>query len=652
MRHLILAFACVFSACSSSSGGWSWAPDEVLRRPPTIAKPDSEATYLLREARVTLGFRKNKGYTHLSQHAVLKVLSEKGYHYASVRVPYNKRAEVVGFEARTIGADGAVQAVRPENVFEDESDRSDDKDNYRVRVFAFPGVKVGSVLEYRYTLEYPYVVGYLSDFVAAEIPTEDFRLEIIADERVPIRFKAYNAPKTIALKELEAGARHLLLTAQQVAPFENQVLAPDRGELDAWWAIAVQALIFGGEIYPINRDWDSTFDRRAETLLKDADKFHDGARPPIDVSGCGDPACRVRRALSWVNQVAPANGQWPWPGKDRMQEVLDRGEASGTDRGRILARALETLEVEYLFAFTSEREATKPDLEAPSTELLNHLLLYLPSQASLGATWIDPGCGYCGLGQISERLNGSQALVLTETTDGPGHVKYVTRWETIRGEPGPTAVRRRDLELRWREGGDVELGVVQSHRGRMAQRVFGDTREWSQERWKKDADEKMKLIFPSGELLKYEPVTLNRQDWQTTYKLEVLARAHAVVDGDRLILPLTFLEQYWDGAMKSDDRRFELVVRDTEHNQDVLAVPIPAGYQLESAPPALKVEGGLFRLDFEARPGDGVVVVHRHLDFTSGRMPKGQYEAARRVFDALRQTQKGSLVFKRGAAAP
>src|SRR5436305_623827 len=90
------------------------------------------------------------------EHDVLAILGEKGFKYADVRVGYRSNANIVSFAARAIDPDGTVRAVEPQNVHDDVALASEvDDENYKIRVFGFPGVKVGSVLEYQYTIEAP-----------------------------------------------------------------------------------------------------------------------------------------------------------------------------------------------------------------------------------------------------------------------------------------------------------------------------------------------------------------------------------------------------------------------------------------------------------------------------------------------------------------
>lgn len=90
---------------------------------------------------------------HHSFYARIKVLQEKGKELATVEIPYQRGSFKVTFiQGRTIHPDGTVIPLtgKPEDLL---AAKSADKQIGRM-VFNLPSVEVGSILEYRYRLEY------------------------------------------------------------------------------------------------------------------------------------------------------------------------------------------------------------------------------------------------------------------------------------------------------------------------------------------------------------------------------------------------------------------------------------------------------------------------------------------------------------------
>ncbi|GAG76214.1 unnamed protein product, partial [marine sediment metagenome] len=118
---------------------------------PTIDDyPDAHAVYLLREAKFEI-----QTISTFSEHIIVKVLKAGGKKYANVKVPFWKDCKVLDLKARTIKPNGEIVNLIKENIFE-----VTDFPEYimyadrKAKVFTFPAVDTGCVLEYTYTLGY------------------------------------------------------------------------------------------------------------------------------------------------------------------------------------------------------------------------------------------------------------------------------------------------------------------------------------------------------------------------------------------------------------------------------------------------------------------------------------------------------------------
>ena len=94
-----------------------------------------------------------------SYYARIKILSEKGKELATVEIPYLRgNFKVTAIEARTIHADGTVipLAGKPEDlmIVKTKSKKGNDPFQVNQKIFTLPSVEVGSILEYRYQLDY------------------------------------------------------------------------------------------------------------------------------------------------------------------------------------------------------------------------------------------------------------------------------------------------------------------------------------------------------------------------------------------------------------------------------------------------------------------------------------------------------------------
>jgi Domain of Unknown Function with PDB structure (DUF3857)/Transglutaminase-like superfamily len=143
-----LPFLLFFPSLPALAQGWIQPTPEELKMTAEPAAPNAAAIYLYRDERAD-------DLHHLHSLSVrLKVLTEEGKRYADVELGYDGGGifDVKAIDARTIHSDGTVIPFtgKPyEKVLEKSQTFT-----YKAKVFSLPDVQVGSILEYRYTLDY------------------------------------------------------------------------------------------------------------------------------------------------------------------------------------------------------------------------------------------------------------------------------------------------------------------------------------------------------------------------------------------------------------------------------------------------------------------------------------------------------------------
>lgn len=147
--RLILAFL-VVTALTGCAAGPKWAEIDIARTPAQERYPDADAVVLFDKG--SFEFEEQILFT---RHVAIKILNPSGLKHANVDVDLSPGDEVDRIEGRTIRRDGSVVELKPSDVHEVPS--FPDFVLYseaRALVFAMPGVQVGSVIEYKYTLVY------------------------------------------------------------------------------------------------------------------------------------------------------------------------------------------------------------------------------------------------------------------------------------------------------------------------------------------------------------------------------------------------------------------------------------------------------------------------------------------------------------------
>ena len=115
--------------------------------------PNAGAVILLDEGTSEIFGDSKIGFTIFERHRVVKIFNGSGYRHANVSVAYNQDSEIEILEARTISADGKITVLKEEDIFDITlyphfifySDQ-------KAKLFTFPAVDDGCILEYKYRL--------------------------------------------------------------------------------------------------------------------------------------------------------------------------------------------------------------------------------------------------------------------------------------------------------------------------------------------------------------------------------------------------------------------------------------------------------------------------------------------------------------------
>lgn len=125
---------------------WGAIPDEDFKMTTYEADPEADAVILGHYASIEADLSRQYEVSY-DYHIRMKILTKEGVDRASETIPYYKKEKITGFKAHTINGSKVTKV--------DKKDMFDEKvtgDLYR-KNFAFSDVQVGSIIEYKYTLQ-------------------------------------------------------------------------------------------------------------------------------------------------------------------------------------------------------------------------------------------------------------------------------------------------------------------------------------------------------------------------------------------------------------------------------------------------------------------------------------------------------------------
>jgi hypothetical protein len=632
---------------------WSALPERVdpaLHPGAAAAMLDVDVEWLLYLAPTGVPFAQHR------RHEVVQILGEPGLRYADVRIPLYNNGRLKLVRARAIGPDGAVQEVAAESLLGDEAGASAERDfdTVRFKSFRFPDVRVGSVLEYVYVVETPdWVPTRIVERPAPGVPVRRYHAEVRVSEGIRYAMQLYNQPGA------KIDVRHDGDMVSLVVDAHDLPWAPEERDQPPWllaepfWMYRTQQYHTGAGDHHVALDWPHAMTPVGRGLYVDNGRLLDGAALERPGAGCTDKRCVLERAIAQARERAELTGFDDGWNPRPVREVVESGTATGDEKAIYLWALLDKAELHPRYAYVNRRLGELVDKAFPSPALLDHLLLYLPAQDGLPATWIDPACESCAPGELPERLSDGQAVVFWAEKDALGAPDY--RAEVTNIEPAAHSaprVARRGYDVTLAPTGDAEVAVTDELTGAAARDERTRRRGLDADGWRRDAEEFVKQRAATGHLVESGAMEFDRAAGRGRRALRFTAAGFATLDGDRLRAPLSLLLSSYDDAYLATDRTRPIYHEDPELIDERVTLHVPAGWEVAELPAHQSATSPAADYELDVRSEGGVVTARRTLSTRLGRFPTAQYPAIRSAVRAYSAAREQVIVLRRQPAPP
>lgn len=646
---LCLALFTALPACMPKLA-WQWSTDPQLKALPRERADGAAAAYLLKERRILLVSNwRSPSYTQWQQHDVLAIHGEKGFSYANVRVPYRADAKFVAFAARTISPTGEISVVEPASIKDDVAREADgDDDDYKVRIFSFPDVKVGSVLEYQYTIEGPRVYTSLREYTNSELPVDRYVLELQGTKDLIFAAKAYNTDKQWTSSD-EGDTWKLSWTMENIPATTEESFAPDRRLRDPWWVWVVRQFSKYNVVVDANTDWATTYKGLAKRFYFDHDEYYADFAPAVELAGCDATSvpkeCRIDRVLGWLRREVPFRG---FDDSSRnAKEIVAKGSAVSEEKVRLAFRLLANAGIRAELAFVNRNLEGLNDPGFPYYYGYNHQLLHVPKQDGLPRRlWIDPSCEHCTVGQVPSWSKGAEALIIHAEKPLLASTPEV-KVETLKvdGEDPVPERLARITKLVLDASGRAKIHTTNEAHGREAQNLWNDKRTWTDEDYKKNAAEVAAGRITTAVVDGYTRVVKDDALQKASRSFELSAPGYATEDGGQLIVPLLALSPDYESTFGEEHRKLDIAVKHPEHRVESLVIEVPAGFVPSKLPAKEHVSTPCFELDLGAEVKGGTVEITRSIRFKPGLYDDQAHATLREGMKRWVALRKSNVVF-------
>lgn len=652
-RRLLIFLCSLLSLCitlPSWAAEWTQPTPDELKMTSDSAAPDAPAVFLYREEIID-----DKAHFH-RVYARIKILNEKGKEeFSDIEIPYEAGgSNVRSVDGRTIHADGAVVPFTSK-PWTKELEKSGGV-KWMEKGFSMPDVQVGSILEYRYEIQYDDNWFEPPDwFLAQKVFTHKAHYHFVPTTRTNLVFRdakghedAVN--RLLYLPALPDGVRvregmdGYDLVVDNVRALPQEEFEPPLGSF-AYRLVFYYSPTFTG----------ADFWKEAEkSWSKDVDRF-------------ANPSDRIRQAVAQI--VAPGDTDEQKLRKiytavmtvENTRFTREHTAAENKAEGLKIKTAADIWEqkrgtddeITRLFismARAAGMKAYAMIVTERNRNLLNLGYLYWGQledeiaivQVNGKEIYFDPGQRYCEYGKLHWMHTLMQGV---RQTDGGPATAFT---------PGPTFKDNQTMQT-----AELTLGPEGTVSGQVRITMNGtDALRWRQEALRSDEQETKKRFeqelqerVPSGITIKTNHFIALTDPNSVLMAIVDVSGSVGTATGKHVILPSAFFEANSRPPFAEEKREAPVDLRYPYIRQDDVKLALPPGFTVDTLPKDAQIpypKMATYATHYEQK--DGVYRQQRVLVVGNTIYHAEEYGQLRDFFQKTSAQDQEQVLLKRGAA--
>jgi hypothetical protein len=575
-------------------------------------------------------FAGSDGNSSFSRYRRLLVLDTDAVErYRSVELPYDKATKITALQARVLKRDGRVMSPAKKEIY-DKVILSYQGRSIKARVFAFPGVEPGDIIEYLFVQKMPIErvprILLREDLYVAKklvicnllpvpvIPRELFNeLKDFVFQPDWHLLRADDLTKRVQVLPDRNNPKRLEIECRDLRPMPDEPYMPPLDEIAPFFVRSYRFPYqdkkkpYWGRVAEAYGEATRQFVAGDKALRKWLEPVSSGPRDlDRDLEGCFRLIQGNIKNSDFPDSLGQALDD---PECKDVSKVVSGGRGNTEDINRVLVRMLQRLGYTATIFWIKDRTQ---GLFEPKWESLSQFTLSgVAVQAGSGFRWLFPGMPHAVPRSMPWPALDSQALLESPPTGKPDPA-----FPLFSQTPSATADSNRiELVARLRPDPDGSL------RGRLTVtwRCLnnpGLVAELQGEGAKETCDRVRPEVLSPQLIPAVRDESATASGLSIVYRCSLAVEGAAVSTGGRTVLT--------PGSIRGDDYRFTMTGRETEihfrhpiNYASKVIVELPAGYQVETLPAEdlTRTDAASHRMKWNSE--DGAVVVNRDLKIGS-----------------------------------
>jgi len=642
----LLALLTIVCPRRASASGFQPVSAEELKMTAEPNAPGAPAILLFRQVD-----RDDNGRTsHEDNYFRHKILTEEGRKYADVEIPfYKEEGNIVNLRARTIRPDGSI--VNFDGKAFDKTIAKAKGLKYMAKTFTLPDVQVGGIIEYYYTLDLAEQYIYDSHWILSnELFTKTARFSLKPYEG----YGGFNLrwswnwlpPGTSQPKE---GPDHFIrLEAANIPAFQTEDFMPPENELKSRVDFIYSEDSFESDPVKFWKRAGKELNGKLESFLGKRQSME----PALSqiVSANDPPETKLEKIYARVQQIRNTTYEVRKTQQEEKREkqkdatnvedIWKRGYGDGYQLTWLYLALVRAAGIEAYGVWVSDRsnyfflpqEMNKERLDA------NVVLVKLNGKD----IYCDPGAAFTPFGMLPWVETNVSGLRLDK--DGGS-------WVTTSIPPSSESRIVNKARLKLQDNGDLEGTLQETFTGMEALQRRVEERNLDETDRRKFLEDEVKEYIPAA----VDVELTNKPEWDSSaptlvaeFRLRVPGWCSAA--GHRALVSVGLFSGSEKRLFDHTNREHPIYFEYPFEKVDDVSMELPAGWRIESVPPALNRDERVVAYSLKVEKDKGELHLSRDVNVDFLLLEAKYYLALRKFFQEVRAGDEQQIVLQPGAA--
>ncbi len=636
---LILAALWVGTIPKALAGeSWPTISQDELKMTGEPKAPGAPAVYLYRQVD-----RDDGRNGHEFDLARIKILTEEGRKYADVEIPFVKeQAQVHGIKARTIQPDGTIADFNGK-VYEKTVVKAKGF-KYLAKTFTLPDVRVGTIIDYSYSIDLN--EGYVYDsrwILSEELFTRKAKFSLKPNPDFALRWSWPIGLPPGTKPPIKEG-NDVRLESENIPAFQVEDYMPPEDSLkfrvDFVYSEGMPETDQTKFWKQQGKKWYGSFDgfvnkRKAmEQAVSQIVSPNDA--PEAKLQKIYDRVLQVRNTSFEREKTAQEEKRAKQKDINNVEDVWKRGYGDARAVNWLFIALARAAGVDAHSVFVSPRSYYFFDPRAMNPAQLNAdvVLVKLPGKD----VYLDPGAKFAPFGLLPWYETDVQGLLLDK--DGG-------QWVLTFLPDSSLAKTERKADLTLSEDGALEGKLTVTYGGLEALELRTDEREEDDAGRKTTLENLVKESIPTG----VDVDLINKPDW-TSASPTLVAEYHLKVPGwvsgagRRALMPLGLFGSSEKHVFEHADRVHNLYFRHPYLKSDDISIVLPLGWTVSSVPRSINQDAKAAVYTVKSDDNKGSLHVSRTLKMDLLLLDKDKYGILRQFFQLVRTGDEEQVVLQ------